>query len=201
MINKKNVLGKEPEDIGQKDAIHTAIVSVRAGSPIRPGQRCKLNADREAVPDDKGIGVADPFVSGVIVRGMPFWLLLGQTEVPNVRHVWDNGTDFTAPTVEVKQNRTLLRYAESFGVTYQQLMDAVATKVQSDKPAPYPGTKTAEEVEAANEKVDRYDIYGEWADENLYEFPNEGTECCPEYEYPYGALFVVPEPAPTPPTV
>ena len=39
MINKKNVLGKRPQEFGVKDAVHVAIVSVHAGRPIQPGQR------------------------------------------------------------------------------------------------------------------------------------------------------------------
>lgn len=32
MINKKNLLGKTPDELGAKDAIHVAIVAVRAGA-------------------------------------------------------------------------------------------------------------------------------------------------------------------------
>ncbi len=37
MINKKNLLGKAPHELGDKDAIHVAIVAVRAGIVITPG--------------------------------------------------------------------------------------------------------------------------------------------------------------------
>ena len=107
MINKKNVLGKAPEELGIKDAIHTAIVSVRAAQAMEPGTKCNLNSDREAIPSSKGIGVADPFLKKTILRGQTFWMLLGQTEVPNVQHVWDHDIDFSPPTVEPKLNRTI----------------------------------------------------------------------------------------------
>jgi hypothetical protein len=89
VINKKNVLGKAPFDLGTKDAIHVAIVAVRAGQLVQPGQRCGLNEHREAVPNEKGVGVADPFVKGPILTGTSFWLLMAQDEVPNVQHVWE----------------------------------------------------------------------------------------------------------------
>jgi hypothetical protein len=196
MINKKNVLGKEPDDIGVKDAIHTAIVSVRAGCPIQPGARCKLNENREAVPDDKGIGVADPFRKDVILRGAAFWLLMGQTEVPNVQHVWDNGIDFTAPTVEVKRDRYLVECAEKFGVTYEQVMEAAAFVVRRDFPAPYPGAKTEDELEEINDEIEKYELFMAWADETLHQFENTGTDCCPEYEYPRCRLFRIEAPKP-----
>jgi hypothetical protein len=192
MINKKNLLGKEPDSLGLKDAIHTAIVAVRAGGPIKPGQRCGLNKDREAVPDAKGPGVADPFLKTNLTRGQSFWLLLCQDEVPNVQHVWEHpSVDFTPPTIETKRNSTLAEYADDFGVTYEQLMAAAAYVVAEDQLAPYPGNKSGVEVETANDKI--YDLWYEWSDETGHEFENEGTACCPEYAHPNcGGLFQIP---------
>lgn len=182
MINKKNLLGKAPIELGDKDAIHVGIVSVRAGAAITPGAKCKLNADREAISDEKGIGVADPFLKKIIMKGQSFWLLLNQDEISSVRHDWDHPTvDFSPPTIEVKRNPYIQVAADLFGVTYQQIMDAAAYVVEHDKPAPYPGTKDIDEVE---DEFDRYDFWAEWAGETLYEFPNYGSECCPEHEYP-----------------
>lgn len=185
MINKKNLLGKSPFELGDKDAIHVAIVSVRAGEGIAPGSKCKLNADREAVCDAIGVGVADPFLKQTILKGESFWLLLNQDEIPNVRHQWDHPTvDFSPPTIEVKRNKYIQEFADLFGVTYQQIMDAGAFVVEHDKPAPYPGTKDISDV-----YFDSYDFWPEWSGETLYEFANHGSECCPEYSYPETKLF------------
>jgi hypothetical protein len=192
MINKKNVLGKPPHELGTKDAIHTAIVSVRAATLIKPGQRCGLNEHREAVPDAKGPGVADPFLKCHISRGEVFWLMLNQEEIPNVHHVWEHPTvDFSPPAREVKLNPVLAGIASDFGVTYQQLMDAAAHVVEKESSAPYQGTKTAEEVETALEELSGYELWSEWADETGFEFADEGTACCPEPVYPYERLFSV----------
>lgn len=189
MINKKNLLGKQPAELGIKDAIHVAIVAVRAASPIKPGQRCGMNKEREAVANEKGCGVADPFHKGNIGTGQVFWLLLNQDEVPNVQHVWEHpSVDFTPPSKEVKRNRTIESVAKDFGVTYEQVMEAAQFVVENDKLAVYPGSKSDVEIAAVNE--DLYDLWSEWADETGYEFENEGTGCCPEYNYPdVGGLF------------
>lgn len=190
MINKKNLLGKTPDELGTKDAIHTAIVAVRAGEAIKPGQRCGLNKEREAVMNSKGCGVADPFLKSNIMRGEAFWLLLAQDEVPNVQHVWEHpDVDFSPPKTEIKRNKTLQTHANLFGVTYEQIMAACAHVAEHTEPAPYPGSKTVDEVKAANEKVDKYDLWPEFVDESLYQFYNSGTECCPEYDYPDCDLF------------
>lgn len=192
MINKKNVLGKRPMELGDKDAIHVAIVAVRAAEPIRPGSRCNLNDHREAVNDKDGIGVADPFRKDTIVTGQSVWLLLNQDAVPNVRHVWDHPTaDFTPPEREPQKNKYLVDYAAELGVTYEQLMDACAYVVEHNDPAPYPGTKPFSEI--ADQNADTYDIWYEWTNETGHEFENYGTECCPEYAYPECSLFAEPD--------
>lgn len=195
MINKKNVLGKHPFDLGVKDAIHTAIVSVRAGAAVRPGQRCGLNEFNEAVPKADGPGVADPFLNSGISCGQFFWMLLEQDAVPNVRHEWEHPTvNFAPPTREAQQNKWIARSAAELGVTYQQLMDACAHVIEHGEPMGYPGTLTAEELETALDKADSHDIWSEWSNETGYEFENEGTSCCPEYSYPDESFFSVPAP-------
>ena len=189
MINKKNVLGKEPEELGKKDAIHTAIVAVMAGGPIEPGERCDINKDRTWSSNSKGPGVADPFRKGTILRGKPFWLLLAQDEVPNVQHHWEHPEiDFTPPK-ERSYNRTIKAVADEYGLTYEQVMEAADYVVKHDSAAPFPdnSTKTEEELEAVY--FDRYDFWSEWAEETCYKFEDFGSACCPEVEYPRCGLF------------
>ncbi len=186
MINKKNLLGKTPDDLGTKDAIHVAIVAVCAAKPIKPGQRCGLNKDRLAVPDEKGCGVADPFLTQGIGTGQTFWFLLNQCEVPNVAHVWEHPTvDFAAPTVTVARNKWLQKVADNYRVSYDELMDACAYVVKHGNPAAYHGPLSADELE----DVCNDDVWSEWADETGHEFEDYGSACCPEYAYPDSRLF------------
>lgn len=69
-------------------------------------------------------------------------------------------------------------------VTYQQLMDACTSLVYENKALPYPGTLTEEEYDDLEGDIDYYDIYTSWADETGHEFKNNGSACCPEYDYP-----------------
>ena len=61
--------------------------------------------------------------------------------------------------------------------------------VGATQTVPYPGKKSAEEVE----DVECYDVWSEWADETGHEFENDGSDCCPEYAYPDCGIFEVPE--------
>jgi hypothetical protein len=192
MINKKNLLGKTPHELGTKDAIHTAIVAVRAAQLIKPGQRCGLNEFNEAIPSDKGPGVADPFLRAKITTGQVFWLLLGLDEVPNVRHVWEHPTvKFDLPTRETQRNRTIESYAKTLGVTYEQLMDAAEKWAIEMVRVDYPGALSEKDLDRAfDEEFDRYDFWSEWSAVTGHEFENQGSACCPEYAYPDGDLFV-----------
>lgn len=188
-INKKNELGKRPLDLGRKDAIHVAIVSVRAASVIQPGERIGLNEFNEAVPDEKGPGVADPFLKKEVTVGQNLWLLLDVDEVPNVSHVWEHPSiNFAPPTREIVYNKYLLDYAQRLGVTYDQFMKACTHVVKTATSAKYPGTLCEEALEAAQEELDR-DMWYEWSEETGYQFENTGTSCCPEYEYPTTYIF------------
>lgn len=200
MINKKNLLGKTPETLGVKDAIHTAIVSVRAACRIEPGATCDINKDGEAVPSSKGCGIADPWLKE-INTGDNLWLILNQDEVPNVQHVWEHPKHtFAPPTREIKYNSYLKGAADSLGVTYQQLMAAAEQVVDKDKSTLYPGTLNFYEKDedgdyildfdtVLEESFDKYDFWSYWSDETGYVFENTGSACCPEHEYPDTPLF------------
>jgi len=190
MINKKNVLGKKPHALGLKDAVHVAIVSVRACCPIALGSRCGINEDREAYPDEDGCGVADPWRKEPIRTGDSFWLALDQDAVPNVKHVWEHPEiDFTPPTKAVEYDYNIMEAAKNLKVTYNQIMEAAQHVIDTDTSLEYPGKLTEEELEAMLEDFDRYGFWDSWASEVGYEFENMGSACCPEYEYPRTPLF------------
>ena len=187
MINKKKTLGKTPLILGEKDAIHVAIVSVRAAKHIELGSWCKLNEHREAVSCNRkeGIGIADPFLNKGINTGDNFWLMMDGSQVETVSHTWDHKVDFSAPDREIKLNKYLEDYAKQFGLTYQQLMKALDQLVENENSSVmYEGTLNEENLDEALDSADSCDMWYEWCNETGYEFENIGTGCCPEYEYP-----------------
>lgn len=191
MINKKNVLGKTPDELGDKDAIHVAIVSVRAAKPISPSSKVNLNSDREAVAtsSDDFAGVADPWRSKPIYRGDWFWLLLGQDAVPNVQHTWDHPqVDFATPTATPSVNATIQAFAEEVGLPYADVMAAMDRAYEKEESTPYTGPKDEEELNL-DEIDDMESVWDEWAFERLVEFENYGSACCPEYSYPETPVF------------
>lgn len=181
-INKKKSLGREPDRLGDKDAVHVAIVSMIASRPIQPGGRVRIANDGTAEPgdDSDGIGVADPW-GGRIHRGKKFWVLMDIDSVSAVEHTWSCGIQFKTENVVVKQNRYLEEIAREIGVSYDELMKACDDFLENDRLTDYGGVLSEG---AALKAVRLYDMWSEWAGETGYEFPNMGSECCPEYEYP-----------------
>jgi hypothetical protein len=188
MINKKDFLSQPPIELGIKDAVHVAIVSVRAGQHLSPGDECTMNEHGEAIKG-KGLGVVSPFVRGDVLCGQSFWLMLFSSEVTTVKHEWVHPKfDFKPPTKDIEKNKYLERYAKDLEITYEQLMDACGNAVHNETTTEYSGTLSFEVVEDKWGYI-KYDIWYEWADEANYEFANYGTECCPEYETPDFLIF------------
>jgi len=186
-INKKNLLGKNPIDVGIKDAVHVAIVSLVAGTALPCGCRIKLNCDNQAIPardgDKDSFGVVSPW-SGRIARGERFWALMDPDSVAAVEHTWDCDIDFSVKPKLVEENGYIADVAKKCGVTYEQMMQACKTFIDTERPANYPGTLSEETVEEETDSDDLYTLWSEWSEETGYEFDNMGSECCPEYEYP-----------------
>lgn len=190
MINKQKFLGKRPLEAGQKDAVHVAIVSVRADGPVDAGSRVKINEHGEGKSvgyHNKDFdGIADPFMKDSVVAGQFFWMLIDPKEIGEVAHVWEHPKhQFTAPTREVRRNTYLEGYAKDLGLTYEQLFEALNTAIYKDGTTDYAGTiRNEEDFKEVLDSIESYDLWYEWGNETGYEFDNLGTDCCPEYDYP-----------------
>lgn len=189
-INKRRLLGKEPEAIGLKDAVHTPIISVVAQHGLRPGEYVLITDDGVArrATQKTGVGVVDPFHKGNVKAGEIFWVLVNPNLVSEVRHEWDlEEIDTKIKYVKPKQqldfrNQYLVKYAKQLGLDYDQFIDDLTTYFEECEPVKYTGTLPREELEKALDELDYYDIWYEWMEATGYQFPNIGTECCPEYE-------------------
>lgn len=193
-INKNKFLGQEPVELGQKDAVHVAIVSLRAGLLLKPGQPFNMK-DGEAVPCNrqKSLGVADPFRSGNIMRGDVFWGLMNMDEISSVEHQWEHPDHtFEAPSQPASVNKYLQSYADELQIPYAALIAACNHYMKTSEKIPYSGPLTEDELD----RVGSYEIWSCWADESGHEFQNNGSECCPEYDYPdLPFVLATPEPA------
>lgn len=83
------------DDVGGRDAVHVAVVSVTAGEPMRPGEHVMLE-DAKADPlvaifadvGEETIGIVDPFLERKVKKGQRFWLYLYPRTITSLRHNW-----------------------------------------------------------------------------------------------------------------
>lgn len=192
MINKKKMLGKTPSAVNLKDAVHVAIISVVVGDCLSPGDPIRFDVHGRAIKSGQNdcFGFVDVFASDDLSIGDKVWCMVRPDLVQTVEHTWD--CEFDVPSqVEVKKNQWLEEYANKLKVPYEELMQACDNYVYHDKQTDYTGGLSSEELDAllSDWRFDLYDMWSQWEDERGYEFPNYGTICCPETEYPEDIPF------------
>lgn len=88
-------LGTVPKGDEGRDAVHVAIVPVRAAERLEGGSPVRLNSDgmAEACRAEDAIGVVDPFrpeEDRIVTMNTWFWLCLYPKTITGLRHVWEH---------------------------------------------------------------------------------------------------------------
>lgn len=84
-----------PDDVGGRDAVHVAVIAVRAATALSPGQRVGVERkpDGEYVArvgsgTTEAIGIVDPFLDANLKEGERFWLYLYPRSITSLAHRW-----------------------------------------------------------------------------------------------------------------
>lgn len=79
---------------GGRDAIHLAVEPVEAGESLNKGEDLVLIEGKAFAaihhPDQKPLGIADPFLKERIQKGQKFWLVVYPRQITSLRHVWSH---------------------------------------------------------------------------------------------------------------
>jgi hypothetical protein len=86
----------------KRDAIHLAVIPAKAGCILKAGMYINL-VNGTALPDSRGLGIVDPFVSGEIKDGQLFWMILKPRIIKSLRHVWSH-PDFEDESTNIAPN-------------------------------------------------------------------------------------------------
>ena len=81
-------LGKPITTPQQRDAIHVAVVPVRANERLYPAQAVGVLNGERAFSGGPHVGIVDPFLTHPVVEGDTFWLFLFPGTVQSIRHEW-----------------------------------------------------------------------------------------------------------------
>jgi hypothetical protein len=134
-------LGMIIDEKAARDAIHLAVEPAIAGCTLKPGDDVEL-IDGVAKHGENPVGIVDPFLSGKVVKGQRFWLVVYPRQITSLRHVWTHprfpecpmlGLTVGVTTAKVRSERWLTDYAESLGVTYQGLLSHAESYIEDDE--------------------------------------------------------------------
>lgn len=83
-------LGRLPDSLAERDAVHIAVAPVIASEALKPGQHVAL-VDGEAVQATqsvRAIGIVDSYLTKPVAKGERFWLMLYPGSITSLRHDW-----------------------------------------------------------------------------------------------------------------
>lgn len=85
-------VGRLLDENAKRDAIHFALAPVIASEILSPGDHVSLDSNGEAFADDRDegrtLGIVDPFLKSVVLKGERFWLFLYPNTITSLRHEW-----------------------------------------------------------------------------------------------------------------
>lgn len=104
--DKRTVTTDALETLGQihtrqerRDAIHLAVEPVEAGQTLRPGALISVrNGVATNAPRENALGIVDPFLPDIVLKGQRFWFVMMPRMVHSLRHVWTHPA-FPSPEV------------------------------------------------------------------------------------------------------
>ncbi len=83
-------LGKILTEPQGRDAIHIAVLQVKAGHFLQPGQRITQKDGIAVGTNGIATGIVDPFLKDTVQEGQMFWMLVLPRTITSLRHVWDH---------------------------------------------------------------------------------------------------------------
>jgi len=83
-------LGQTPKVLGERDAVHVAIIAVRAGEVLARGDKVTVENGSAIESSHNPLGIVDPFLEDIIKEGDVFWLVLFPQSVRGMKHHWSH---------------------------------------------------------------------------------------------------------------
>ena len=113
-----------PDDAGGRDAVHVAVFSAVSDERLSPGQHVSPVGSQSGMDvnvcsaGNKGIGIVDPFVAGMIPIGERFWVYLYPRTITALSHRWSHPafeateTVYTPPADKLVSEQWLRDFCE-----------------------------------------------------------------------------------------
>jgi hypothetical protein len=134
MSDKRKVSTDALETLGtiigpneKRDAIHLAVIPVKANEVLHAGQHVSLQ-DGLAESQGDTIGIVDPFLTTPVAKGEHFWLVIYPRVITSLRHVWthpqlpDEAPEPMTPDAKASEN-WLRTWCATSEISYDDLIE------------------------------------------------------------------------------
>jgi hypothetical protein len=103
MTNDEPLLNRKPTVADNRDAIHLAIIAVKAKNKLTRGQRVEIVNGEAVATRNNGVGIVNPFLEDgeEVHPGARFWLVLHPGTIRSIRHEWTHPA-FPIETINVE---------------------------------------------------------------------------------------------------
>lgn len=129
-------VGQTPHDHAQRDAVHFAVIPVKASEYLYPGTRVRLLLDGTAVNhgNSEPVGIVDPFRVVPVEGGEQFWLFLMPNTIRSLRHDWEHPAFPKGGVTEVDSKKWLRDFLKNADCpSYDTVVDTIRASVKGKK--------------------------------------------------------------------
>lgn len=124
-------LGKIITTREKKDAIHIAIIPLKATEKIWPGEKVSLvNQNSFKRNSIDSIGIVDPFLDQPVFPGQTCWIFLFPNSITSLRHDWTHPafkdmTEDNNTITELKKSINFIKeFSKKAGISYEEMLEA-----------------------------------------------------------------------------
>jgi hypothetical protein len=134
------IIGQEAgeEMMGVRDAVHVAVMAVKASCDLEAGEDVTLDKDGMAVPAGKyttGIGIVDPFIVWTVRKDAIFWLFLRPRTAVNLRHNWMHPALDGVQITKERAKQWMDNFCAKNHTTFDKLEAVLCGQFQNEGPA------------------------------------------------------------------
>lgn len=117
----------------ERDAVHVAVIQVRAAENLKVGQHIGFAEGGYLVtaspsPNYPLLGIVDPYLAKDPAKGEQFWMMLYPNTITGLKHVWDHPyVSGDSKGVASASEKWLRDFADQVDADYQQMMYTAGT--------------------------------------------------------------------------
>lgn len=128
----ETTLGKLIERPAGRDAVHVACAPMIAECDLEPGEHVGIVSNGVAGKAERLVGIVDPFLRDMVVKGQKFWLVLYPKTVTGIRHHWTHPSFQDQPEDSAESREWITAFAARWKYSFDDFMAGAREYVLHD---------------------------------------------------------------------